>query len=317
MSNGQGSPSPSADNGAAVASAVYGSLSPPRAPQVGRLTRARFPGELGELDAAGRAPTDVVDQDVFEGDAVNVQPRKVGGLAGRRLRGARAEDPVATSVVRAHEPDGDIPTVQLAHPHLAAEKREELHAQPELADASELGRVKPGGFAMRMSPTRMSGRNDRVSRAGPSSRTSRPRARESAAATGSRQRCASIPRPINATAARARTQSATSAARSFREKRSDKSRGQGAAAAARFYSACRQSPSGSGGAPPRCARRPRSRAARSFRLRLERGSTSAPSGCDHSRGCRAAPKVAFMLHCNARQSFAVSAFKGFAQPEIP
>ena len=109
------------------------------------LPRARFPGELGELDAAGRVRTDVVDQDVFEGDAVNVQPRKVGGLAGRSLRGARPEDPVAASVVRAHEPDGDIPTVQLAHPHLAAEEREELHAQPELADASELGRVEAGG----------------------------------------------------------------------------------------------------------------------------------------------------------------------------
>ena len=104
--------------------------------------RARVAGELGELQPASGARADVVDQDVFEGDPANVQPRQVGALARRRVRRARAEDPVAAPVGRVREPDGDVATVQLAHPGLAAQQREELHAQAELADASKLGRVE-------------------------------------------------------------------------------------------------------------------------------------------------------------------------------
>ena len=54
------------------------------------------------------------------------------------------------------------------------------------------GASNPVGFATRRSPPRSSGWSDRVSRTGPSRRTSRPNARDSAAPAGSRQRWASI-----------------------------------------------------------------------------------------------------------------------------
>ncbi len=102
------------------------------------LTGGRFGAELGELEAAGRPPARLLDQQVLENDAVNVEPPTRGGSVLR----ATDEGPVRASIARPGEPHDDVAAPDLAHPDLVLQQRQKLHRHVELADAREVGRLE-------------------------------------------------------------------------------------------------------------------------------------------------------------------------------
>ena len=309
------------------------------------LARPRVAGELGELEAAGGARADVVDHDVFEGDAVNVQPRKVGGRARRRVRGARAEDPVAASVARAREPDGDVATVQLADPGLTAQQREELHAQAELADASKVGRVEArrvrdadiadaevgaerqgqprGPVEAHLAAERA--RKRRRDRLAPALRVD-PDADERDRGEGE-----DAERDERGEELGGKTERQVAGSGGRRRRRDSivhaANRPPGATGSSADAPAAPMHPPPPMHAPPRCIRHP---------MHRPPGARAAPDRAPQDRSAfdpsdtrpgpprdaticrhRSASKAVILLHCNARQSLTASVFKGFAQPENP